>query len=308
MTWLVQVPLLLPMLLLPGVLRPLARRAARSGRPERAARALAIGALVTAACSAVCLVLVAATLADDLPALERYAHLSGAGGRPLPEPVPDPVAVAAALLLGWAGGRLTVRLRHRLAVARDLHAAGRADGGLLVADWDSPRAVAVPPGRGRRGHVLVTSGMLRLLDARERAVLFAHERAHLRHGHHRTAALAAVATAVNPLLGPVESAVGLLVERSADEEAARAVGDRRLVARTIAKVALAAHGPGAGLGFDGSSTVRRVEALVRPGSAGRRGGGPAVTGSSVVAGLALAVTVAAVVEFAELLRAWLPVG
>ncbi|WP_432994719.1 M48 family metalloprotease [Dactylosporangium sp. CA-233914] len=152
----------------------------------------------------------------------------------------------------------------------------------------------------------MTSGLLRLLDARERAAVLAHERAHLHRRHHRTTALAAMATAVNPLLRPVESAVGLLVERSADEDAARSVADRRLVARTIAKVALAAHGPRTVLGFDGSSTRRRVEALTRPAPQALRRGGPTVGGTVVVAGLSLAAAAAALAEFVELLRAWLP--
>nr|BFE60059.1 M56 family metallopeptidase [Dactylosporangium thailandense] len=301
MSWLVYVPVLLP-----ALLWPLARVATRAGRPERAARALAAGALVTAVSGAVCLVLVAATLADDLPAVERYARLSVTQGQPLPEPVPDPIAFVAAAVLVWIAARIAVRVRRRRAVAGELHAAGRPEGGLVVADWDSPRAVAVPPGRGRRGHILVTSGLLRLLDSHERAAVLAHERAHLERRHHRTDALAALATAVNPLLRPVESAVGLLVERSADEDAARSVADRRLVAQTIAKVALAAHGPATSLGFDGSSTVRRVEALVRPASARLRRGGPTVSGSAAVSTLSLLVAAAAVVEFVELLRAWLP--
>ncbi|GAA3452246.1 M56 family metallopeptidase [Dactylosporangium matsuzakiense] len=309
MTWLVHVPVLLPVLLLPVALWPLARIATRAGRPERAARALAAGAVVTAGSGLVCLLLVAATLADDVPAIERYAHLSAAaGGQPLPEPIPDPLAVGAAGLLLWIGWRAASERHRRRAVARSLHAAGPADGDLLVADWDSPRAVAVPPVPGRRGHVLVTSGLLRLLDARERRAVLAHERAHLRHRHDRTTAAAGLATAINPLLRPVASAVDLLVERSADEDAARTVADRRLVAHTIAKVALAAHGPEAALGFGGSSTVRRVEALVRPTSGRLRQGGFTVSGSACVSALSLLVAAAAVAEFAALLQAWLPTG
>ncbi|WP_432994717.1 BlaI/MecI/CopY family transcriptional regulator [Dactylosporangium sp. CA-233914] len=138
----------LPILLLPAVLLPLARLAARAGRPERAARALAAGALVTAVSSVVCLALVAATLADDLPALEHYAHLAGAGGRPLPEPIPDPVAVAATLALGWIGWRLAARLRRSRAITRDLHGAGHARSGLIVADWDSPARSPSRPAPG----------------------------------------------------------------------------------------------------------------------------------------------------------------
>jgi predicted transcriptional regulator len=50
---------------------------------------------------------------------------------------------------------------------------------------------------------------------------------------------AVAAAAVNPLLAPVREAVTYLVERWADEEAAEAVADRRLVARAVARAALA---------------------------------------------------------------------
>ncbi|GAA3214804.1 M56 family metallopeptidase [Dactylosporangium siamense] len=301
MTWLVPVSLLLPVLLL-----PLARLSARTRRPERAARALAAAAVVTAACGTACLVLVAATLADDIPAVVAYSRQARSRGHILPEPIPDGVAIAVTLLLAFIGWRLAAELRRRRLVTSDLHAVGSARDWLLVVDWESPRAVAVPPRHGRRGHVLVTSGMLRLLDPRERAAVLAHERAHLSHRHYRTTALAAAAAAVNPLLRPVESAVWLLAERSADEDAARAVADRRLVAQTVAKVALAAHSDGHTLGFGGSSTVRRVEALVKPHAGRQRPGGAPDFGAVILAAASIAVAAAVLYEFVELFLAWLP--
>ncbi|GAA4263723.1 M48 family metalloprotease [Dactylosporangium darangshiense] len=300
MIWLVPVPLLLPALLL-----PLARLATRSGRPERASRALAVAALVTAASGVACLVLVAATLADDLPAAVANSRRAHARGHILPEPIPDAFAVAVTLLLAWIAWRLAAELGRRRAIARDLHAVGPARERLLVVEWASPRAVAVPPRRDRPGHVLVTRGLLRLLDARERAAVLAHEGAHLSRRHHRTTALAGAAAALNPLLHPVVSAVWLLVERSADEDAARAVADRRLVAHTVAKVALAAHGQAAALGFGGSSTLRRVEALTRP-QPGRRPAGAVDASAVLLAALSLALVAAACIDFVELFRVWVP--
>ncbi|MGI5239806.1 M48 family metalloprotease [Dactylosporangium sp. CA-139066] len=295
---------LVPALLLPTLLLPLAEFAARSGPPERAARALAVAALITAGSGVACLALVAVTIADDVPAIEAYSHHARARGHILPEPIPDAVAVAACLLLAWLAGRLAAELLRRRRIARDLHAVGAAEDGMLVVDWDSPRAVAVPPRRERPGHVLVTRGLLGLLDGRERAAVLAHERAHLHRHHHRTTGLAAAAAAVNPLLRPVSTAVWLLVERSADEDAARSVADRRLVAHTVAKVALVAHAPAGAAGFSGSSTVRRVEALTRPGRTVPRWLMDA--GAVLPAALSLAVVAGAVAEFVELLRAWLP--
>jgi Zn-dependent protease with chaperone function len=65
------------------------------------------------------------------------------------------------------------------------------------------QAYAVPGGWRDRDRIVVSAALLRGLDAAERRALLAHERAHLRFGHHRLALAAAVAAAVNPLLGRV---------------------------------------------------------------------------------------------------------
>jgi Zn-dependent protease with chaperone function len=119
-------------------------------------------------------------------------------------------------------------------------------GRVVVLDDPCPDAYALP---GVPGRIVVSTGMLDALSARERQVLLAHERAHLACGHHLFVALAYLAAATNPLLRPVAAAVGYTTERWADERAASAVGDRRLVARTIAKAALLTsrhHSPPAG--------------------------------------------------------------
>jgi beta-lactamase regulating signal transducer with metallopeptidase domain len=119
-------------------------------------------------------------------------------------------------------------------------------GRVVVFDDPCPDAYALP---GVPGRIVVSTGMLDALNTRERQVLLAHERAHLTCGHHVFVALAYLAAATNPLLRPVAAAVGYTTERWADEYAASAVGDRRLVARTIAKAALLTsrhHSPPAG--------------------------------------------------------------
>ncbi|MEV4509178.1 M56 family metallopeptidase [Dactylosporangium sp. NPDC049525] len=297
MSVLVYLPLLLPVLLtLTLKLLP------AGARPEPAARMFAACAALTAAAGAGCLALLALTALDDLPAAEVRERTAG---YPLPEPVPGIVAVVAGLLLAAGAWRGLAHLRRQRATAAALHAAGAPHDGLLVADWAEPHAVAVPAAKpDRAGHVLVTSGLLRLLDGPEWAAVAAHERAHLLRRHHRTVTLAAAAAAVNPLLRPVADAVVLLVERSADEDAATAVGDRDLVARAIAKVAVAGGPRPAGtLGAGGSNVVRRVGALALP-----RGGRPwaamtlaavVVLGSAVTGGAALA-------DFIRVALIWLP--
>jgi Zn-dependent protease with chaperone function len=125
---------------------------------------------------------------------------------------------------------------------------GPSRAGLIVIDDEVPAAFAVA---GIRGRVVVSSGMLRALEPRERSVLLAHEQAHIRHHHHLYTQLALLAAAANPLLRPVARAVQRNTERWADEVAAAEVGDREAVARGLARAALAvyrhgiAHKPGA---------------------------------------------------------------
>lgn len=297
MSFLVYLPLLLPVLLTLTlkVLPPAAR-------PEPAARLYAVCAALIAAVGSGCLALLALTVLDDLPAADARERTAG---YPLPEPVPGIVAVAAGLLFATGAWRGLTHLRRQRRTAAALHAAGTPHDGLLVADWEEPHAIAVPatsPGGG--GHVLVTSGLLRLLDRTEWAAVSAHEHAHLRRRHHRTAALAATAAAVNPLLRPIADAVVLLVERSADEDAAAVVGDRGLVARSIAKVAVAGGPRTAGmLGAGGSNVVRRVTALTRP-----RGGRPwaAMSLAALVVLGSAAAGSAALADFIRVALIWLP--
>jgi Zn-dependent protease with chaperone function len=293
----VNLAIYLPLLLaLPLTLT--AGRLAAGGTPGLIARGLTGSAFVAAVSSTWSLVLLALTLLDDLPPL---AALDDHPTLELPEPVPGPVALIAALLLAWGVLRLARDIHLRTSTHRRLRAAGTPQDGLVVADWSAPLAVAVP---GRPGHLLVTSGILRLLDTDERRVLFAHEHAHLAHRHHRLVALTAAAAALNPLLIPVRTAVAYLVERWADEDAAAVVGDRELTAKAVARAALATVDPGpkAALGMHGGTVVNRVRALIAPSPAPRRG---RLLAPSLLAVGCLAATSVATIEFVALARAWL---
>ncbi|MGA5299766.1 M48 family metalloprotease [Nucisporomicrobium flavum] len=296
MTVAIYVPLLLA-LTLAGSARWIAAR----GTPGSAARALTAIAAIAAAASTWSLTLLALTMLDDLPplaALDNHATVE------LPEPVPGPVALVAGLALLAGSVRLWLDIHRRTRTHRQLRAVGAAQQGLVIADWSAPLAVAVPGQLGHDGHLLVTTGILRLLNAEERRVVFAHEQAHLAHGHHRLVAVAAAAAALNPLLVPVRDAVAYLVERWADEEAALAVGDRDLTAQAVARAALATlgSGPSAALGIHGGAAVHRVQALAEPTPAPRRRRliGPALLGAGCVTAM-----VVATVEFVALARAWL---
>ncbi|WP_433306091.1 M56 family metallopeptidase [Actinoplanes sp. CA-030573] len=294
MTITVYLPLLLA---LPLALA--ARRLAARGAPGPAAWALAGTAAVTALASTWSLTMLALTMLDDVPPL---AALDDRPGLRLPEPVPGPVALAAGLLLAGGAVRLAAEVRRRTVTHRRLRAIGDPDQEVVVADWSAPMAVAVPGRAPVRGRLLLTTGILRLLDPGERSVVLAHERAHLAHRHHRLTSMTAAAAALNPVLIPVHRAVEFLVERWADEVAAAEVGDRGLAARAVARAALAASGPGTVLGIDGGAVVQRVRALSRPTPPPlrRRLAGPALLGL-----VTLAVASVATAAFVDLARAWL---
>src|SRR6266540_595644 len=145
-------------------------------------------------------------------------------------------ALAAAYLLriAWVAMRL-VRATSRLAsmavlaAAERLTASGGATGYVLASPW--PVAFAVG---GRRRGVVVSQGLLGLLDDDERDAVLAHELAHLRLGHHRLLLLARIIRAalgtVVPTVGDTYASLARELEVLADQAAASAVGDRRVVA------------------------------------------------------------------------------
>jgi Zn-dependent protease with chaperone function len=230
---LVYLPLALPLLAAVS-----ARWLAGRLEPRTATWLLTGSALVLAGASGLALALLAATILGQLPLLAWIGHWSAQVMR-RNDPTSVSLAVAACLLLAAAlaaAVRAAVLRGRALAdaasVARCLPWSGRK---LCVVDDPAPDAYAMP---GLPGRVVVTAGMLDALDARERQVLLAHERAHLAGAHHLFVALAQLAAAANPLLRPLADAVRFSAERWADEQAARITGDRRLVARTIGKAAL----------------------------------------------------------------------
>lgn len=300
MTVAVYVPLLLAVLL-----AVVSRRVARALSPASAASALLGAAALTAAGSTWGLALLAATLVNDLPPVTERLAVPLVGG----DPVPAIVAAVAMGMLTVGACRLVVKTRTRQLTYRAVreicqHSTATE---LVVVSADEPQAFAVPGRIGRSGHILVTSGMLAALDQEERAVLLAHERAHLRDGHHWRRAVVEAAAAVNPLLRPTRDAVALLLERCADEAAADAVGSREAVARSVARAALAgaAARRGVPLAFERFAVTTRVAALqVAPPP--RR---PVIAAGVVLLGFATMLAAGdATLAFAEFLERVLPGG
>ncbi|MGW1052054.1 M48 family metalloprotease [Streptomyces sp. NPDC002521] len=248
-------PLVLSLLL--SALGPvLARRVA----PALAVRVLTSAAVLTAAATTWSLILLATALLGDAPPVLREARENG---RTVTDPVPEVIGLAACLALAAIALRVYRAVRTERCTRRTLRrlcAGHPADSELIVAASDVPQAFAIP---GRPGRILVTSAMLSALDPAERRVLLAHERAHLAHRHGPLVTAATLAAAADPLLGPVRTAVGFLVERWADEQAATTVGDRRTAARALARAALTAGRArtACALHFTDRTVTRRIAAL-----------------------------------------------
>ncbi|MEV0154019.1 M56 family metallopeptidase [Micromonospora sp. NPDC050686] len=181
-------------------------------------------------------------------------------------PLPWPVPAAALLGLALAAAHTAVFLGRRVRALRAAHRdCGRlgAPGALVVLDSDVPDAFTTPEAAGR---IVVTRGMLRALAADERAALLAHEASHLSHRHAWWAAAVDLAASANPVLGPTARRLRNAIERWADEDAAARLGDRRLVARALARAALARRRYAAGPlpAATGGDVPDRVRALLDP--------------------------------------------
>jgi beta-lactamase regulating signal transducer with metallopeptidase domain len=163
---------------------------------------------------------------------------------------------------------------------------------ILVLDNDGVADAFVTP--GRHGRIIVTSGLMNALTAREREALIAHERSHLDHRHTRWLQAMHGAAAAAPWLRRTCRAIDHAVERWADEDAATVVGDRRLVARTLARASLLKkHGSEnarlIAVAATGGDVPARVRALLAPPST--RGRGAALVLILFVVGAALIVVV-----------------
>lgn len=129
-----------------------------------------------------------------------------------------------------------------------------------IAPSHQPYAVTLP---GKAGQIVISTAMVDLLDDDEQRIVLAHERAHARFRHDRYLLASELAAAALPPLRALAERVNYSLERWADEAAAAACGDRRLVAVTLGKVALQANPPTTA-GFSGLGVAARMGALLEP--------------------------------------------
>ena len=288
MRWCVWAPLVVPWL---GV--PVARRLAEALPPRAAAWLLALTSAVLAALGAGALTLLALAGTMRLPVVAALGHMSAPVARQV-DPVGLPVGVLAVLVLAAAALAVGRAARRHLVELREAARAVRRYGGagdLTVLPGAAADAFALPGLPGRPGRVVVTAGMLRGLDPDECEVLLAHERAHLSGRHHLLVVCADLAACLHPALRALRGPLSFQLERWADENAARVVGDRGLTARAVARAALASAGapsgarPAAAPGAATGPVPRRVAALLAPPQPRRTR--PALAVAAVLAGCLL---------------------
>lgn len=221
--------------------------------------------------------LLALTGAAMLPLLVLACLILLRGGRPHEGAAAAPsglrgLALAAGVAyLAWLASsvRRTLcdarRVSAESALAAGARVEPRAGARILVLPTERPVAYAAA---GWSGGVIVSEGLLRLLDERDRESAIEHEFAHLRLGHHRLLLYAHVVRRALGRVPPVRRSFASLrreLEAIADETAVEVVGDRSVVARALAKVALAhpAVAPSPAFG-DPEDLAYRIERLTSP--------------------------------------------
>lgn len=216
-----------------------------------------------------------------VPALAMADHASG----------PSTVTGATASTVVLVG---TVRLVGALRKERALRSTSAAlrsvsPGPVLVNPSDDVFAYSVP---GRTPLTIVSAGLIDQLPETALQVVLAHESAHHDFRHDRLLLAGRAASALfAPVLLLARGAQHAL-ERWADDHAAAVVGDRRVVARTVAAVALLSAGSPSAHGFAPFAAAGRfgaggrVRSLLQP-PEGRVLSAVAIPGVAF-AGLALA--------------------
>jgi Zn-dependent protease with chaperone function len=213
----------------------------------------------------VCALLALAPYGDDV--VDAVSSLEARG--PWDEPVSWVAATVGLLvfvrllsvLVRSTSRTMTARRRHRVMV--DLLATRNpllAD--TRVVDHDLPVAYCLP---GLRPRVVVSRGVVAILEEQELRAVLAHERAHLGQRHDLVVLPFVALSATFPWLPAVRHAraeVLLLVEVLADDRAARR-HDRTALARALWKVG-ESQVPSGGFGIAGSGgSERPAEVVVR---------------------------------------------
>lgn len=208
------------------------------------------------------------------------------------------VAAGISLRLVWVGLRLWRASRAVLVRGAAARVVDRLplEGGQAALVLPLAEPVAYTAGLARP-QVVVSRGLLALLDEDERRALLAHEYAHAQSGHQRMLFVGGVVAHAFGFLAPVRRVFVSLrrsLEIAADDRALAVVGDPGVLARAIAKAALAAAPSSAIPHFGGSDLRVRLERLEHPDRSSRPATALAASGAMLTA---IAVVVSACLAF-----------
>lgn len=192
----------------------------RQLRPGDAVRALAMLSMAVTLAGLATLLMLALPLVGQSDLIDDRAHWSEAVFRRINESGQG-LAILAAAAVGLAALRvfrviLSCR-RARVAANALCTDLGAAAGDTVIVRSPHRDAMAISS-----GIIVMTDALVRDLNVEQRRAVIAHERSHLSHDHHRYLQLGLLIAAANPLLRTVPDALAFLVERWADEDAARA--------------------------------------------------------------------------------------
>ncbi|BBX19920.1 peptidase M56 [Mycolicibacterium duvalii] len=196
-----------------------------------------------------------------------------------------PGSVATVVVLGLLAATVAVvlhtarrlvaallRTRHRNRDHADaVQIVGRRvdDRDVVVIGAEKPTAYCVSGGGSRA--IVVTSAALRMLDPTGLDAVLAHERAHLRGGHHHVVgAVTALAAALPrlPLMRAAAQAVPALLEMCADDAAARRHGREPLL-KSLFLLSTGRPLPEGALAAAGTAVLDRMLRLAQPASVSR---------------------------------------
>ena len=144
-------------------------------------------------------------------------------------------------------------------VIRSYYRSNLSTGSELVVVHDQRPFAFVTP--GPNGEVAISSALVEMLSPQEFELVVAHERAHQYGRHDRLLLIGNICTAIIPLLRPVLHRLEFSLERIADDCAAKISGSRKLVAQTLARVAMYDDLPALTLGISKVGVAARVIAL-----------------------------------------------
>ncbi|MCG5212959.1 M56 family metallopeptidase [Streptosporangium soli] len=174
----------------------------------------------------------------------------------------------SAALIAWLASHTahttvkTIREQRRQRLLLDVLADHSPEHDAYVLPSPKPTAYCVP---GWPPRIVLSRGTLNLLDPAELQAVLAHERAHAA-GRHDLLLLPFIAIARAfpwvPAARTARTAVPVLLEMIADDQARRAQGDR-VLAHAILNMIESAGGPAATLALADSAVLQRVERLLR---------------------------------------------